>query len=93
MVADHVSAGVPFKRKKVMPKLSLVTLFALCVICAVLLSGCSIWTSTAQHGETAAEGHVRHLRNARVNQESLMGDIDRALLFDTPQRTTPMRIP
>ncbi len=65
--------------------------FLFCLLLAS--SGCSIYTSLAQPGETMMEGHVRHLRNARVNEENLMGDIDRVMLFYEPARTTPLRIP
>ena len=51
---------------------------------------CPFW---AQSGETAAEGDRRHTRNLKVNQESLSGDIDRALLFDKPSKATDIRIP
>ncbi len=62
-----------------------VVLFA--VIC--LSVGCS----TAQLGETSAEGHRRHLRNLRINQQEMMQDIDTALLTDKPSRLTDKRIP
>ena len=59
------------------------------VLCALvfLLYGCE------QPGETAAKGHRRHLRNLSINQQSLMSDIDRALLFDRPSKLTDKRIP
>jgi hypothetical protein len=85
--------GAYFGKGKIMPKRSPLILIAF--MCCLLLasSGCSIYTSLAQHGETTMEGHVRHLRNARVNEQSLMGDIDRVMLFHEPARTTPLRIP
>jgi len=52
--------------------------------------GCSSFT---QPGETAAEGHRRHLRTARINQQELMEDIDATLMFDRPSRLTDKRIP
>jgi hypothetical protein len=51
--------------------------------------GCSF----SQTGETAAEGHRRHLRVARINQQELMSDIDKALLLDKPSKLTDKRIP
>ena len=51
--------------------------------------GCSF----SQPGETAAEGHRRHQRVARINQQGLMEDIDKALLFDKPSKLTDKRIP
>ena len=57
------------------------------VMCSLLVSGC------AQLGETEAEGRRRHVRTARINQEALMGDMDRAALSDKPSKLTPHRIP
>jgi hypothetical protein len=54
------------------------------------LSGCSFFE---QPGETAAEGHRRHLRNLSVNQQNLISDIDRALLIDKPSKLSEKRIP
>jgi hypothetical protein len=52
--------------------------------------GCS---SFSQPGETAAEGHRRHQRMARINQQELMADIDAVLLTDEPSKLTDKRIP
>jgi len=52
--------------------------------------GCS---SFSQPGETAAEGHRRHLRTVRINQQELMADIDTVLMLDRPSRLTDKRIP
>jgi hypothetical protein len=61
----------------------------LCVL--VFLSyGCG---SFAQLGETEAEARRRHLRTARINQQELVEDIDKALLLDKPSRLTDKRIP
>ncbi|HDZ69336.1 MAG TPA: hypothetical protein ENH43_02835 [Phycisphaerales bacterium] len=59
------------------------------VLCALVLwlSGCR------QPGETVAEGHRRHLRNVRINQQELVEDIDKAMLADEPSRLTDKRIP
>ena len=54
-----------------------------------LLGGCGLFK---QAGETTRKGHRRHLRNMTLNQQSLSGDLDRALLMDEPSRLTPMRI-
>ena len=51
--------------------------------------GCSF----SQPGETAAEGHRRHQRVARINQQELMADIDKTLLIDKPNKLTDKRIP
>lgn len=61
----------------------------LCVL-VLLLAGCCGYFS--QPGETEAEGHMRHLRNLRINQQELIGDIDRALLMDEPAKSTPIKI-
>jgi hypothetical protein len=52
-------------------------------------SGCSF----SQPGETAAEGHRRHQRVTRINQQEMMADIDKALLLDEPSKLTDKRIP
>ena len=52
--------------------------------------GCS---SFSQPGETAAEGHRRHQRMARINQQEMMADIDAVLMLDEPSRLTDKRIP
>jgi len=59
-------------------------------VLVVLPFGCS---SYEQAGETAAEGRRRHQRNARINQQEMMADIDRFMLFDRPSRLTDKRIP
>jgi len=64
------------------------------VLCAVVfwLAGCAS-LETRQLGETRAEGHRRHLRSLAINQQELMGDVDRALLIDKPSKLTDKRIP
>ena len=61
------------------------------VLCALAfwLGGCSV----EQPGETAAEGQRRHLRNLRINQQELMEDVDKAMLFDKPSNLSEKRIP
>ena len=49
--------------------------------------------SSSQPGETSAEGHRRHLRMARINQQEMMADIDAVLMLDEPSRLTDKRIP
>ena len=55
-----------------------------------LPSGCR---SYDQMGETAAEGHRRHLRNSRLNRQQLMADLDAFMLVDKPSKLTDKRIP
>jgi hypothetical protein len=51
--------------------------------------GCSF----SQTGETTAEGHRRHQRVARINQQELIADIDNVLMLDEPIKLTDKRIP
>jgi hypothetical protein len=62
------------------------------VLCALVLwlTGCA---SYAQPGETEAEGRRRHVRNAQIEQQAMMRDLDRAMLFDKPTKLTDKRIP
>ena len=55
-----------------------------------LPSGC---TSYEQPGETTAEVRRRHERNARINHQQMMADIDKALRLDKPSKRTENRIP
>ena len=56
----------------------------------LLPSGCM---PVDQVGETTAEGRRRHLRNARINQQMLMADIDKFMGSDRPSKLTDDRIP
>ncbi len=82
---------------KMMTKLSAIVFnaFVKLIVCLMLfwLSGCCDWLTCQQTGETLAEGRRRHCRNLAVNQENLMGDIDRTMLFDRPSQGAPLRIP
>ncbi len=53
--------------------------------------GCSSFF--AQPGETGAEVHRRHKRVVRIDRQTMMADIDKALLLDKPSRLTDKRIP
>jgi len=59
------------------------------VLCALVFLPCGC----AQPGETAAEGHRRHLRKLRVDTQEMMQDVDRAMLTDKPSKLTDKRIP
>ena len=73
-----------------------VSVFVCRVILAVVLSalvflpsGCA-WE---QPGETVAEGRRRHQRVRRINQQEMMADMDKAMLYDKPSKLTDKRIP
>ena len=70
-----------FLCKVVLPVMMLVLVF--------MPFGCS----SSQPGETAAEGHRRHKRMARINQQEMMADIDKTLLLDEPSKLTDKRVP
>ena len=62
------------------------------ILCALFLVplGCR---SYAQVGETAAEGHRRHQRVLRLNNQEMMKDLDTFMLLDRPSKLTDKRIP
>jgi len=65
----------------------------LCAL-AIWLGGCIYdITDSGQAGETEAEGRRRHIRNARINQQEMMEDVDRALMYDEPSGLTDKKIP
>lgn len=66
-----------------------VILVVILLVLVFMPFGCSF----SQPGETAAEGHRRHQRVARINQQELMADIDMVLLLDKPSKLTDKRIP
>ena len=67
--------------KVILPVILLVSVF--------LPLGCS----SQQPGETAADGHRRHQRVVRINQQEMMADIDMVLMLDQPSKLTDKRIP
>jgi hypothetical protein len=67
-----------------------VILVVILLILVFVPFGCN---SFSQPGETAAEGHRRHQRIARINQQELMADIDTVLMLDEPSKLTDKRIP
>jgi hypothetical protein len=68
---------------------SFLLLAVLLCILVFWLGGCSF---IEQPGETAAEGHRRHLRNLTLNQQNLVSDVDKALLMDKPSKLTDKKI-
>ena len=75
--------------KSVSVSLCKVILPVILLVLVFMPLGCN----TTQPGETAAEGHRRHQRTARINQQELMADIDMVLMLDEPSRLTDKRIP
>ena len=75
--------------KSILDNISKAILVILLSIIMLLPYGCS----SKQMGETVAEGHRRHRRNLRLNQQEMMEDIDMFLLLDEPSRLTDNRIP
>ena len=67
----------------------LTTLSVVLVLLVFLVCGCG---DIAQPGETAAEGHRRHLRNISLNQKNLNRDIDKAFLADEPSKLSDKKI-
>lgn len=93
MPAYRLGWLVPLQKEKIMKNASVWMLLGI-ILCSLVfwLAGCGL-LKTEQLGETAAEGNRRHQRNLRINQQELMGDIDRGFLFDEPSKATPRRIP
>ena len=54
-----------------------------------LLAGCSL----RHPGETRAEIDRRHSRVLRLNNETMLSDLDRVLGLDQPSRLTDKRVP
>jgi hypothetical protein len=61
-------------------------------LCAAIFvgSGCKSWDHP---GETRAEVSRRHDRVLRLNQQTMLADIDKALLLDKPSLLTDKRVP
>ncbi|MFA5553552.1 MAG: hypothetical protein WDA68_03220 [Phycisphaerae bacterium] len=66
----------------------IIVLVALLCSLVISLSGCTM----EQPGETTAEGHRRHIRNVRLNNQQLNQDLDRLLLFDKPSKLSDKTI-
>jgi hypothetical protein len=76
--------------KSVSISLFKIVLAVILLVLVFMPFGCS---SFSQLGETAEEGHRRHLRTARINQQEMMADIDTVLMLERPSRLTDKRIP
>ena len=75
-----------------MKSVSMCKVILVVVLCALFLVplGCM---SYDQLGETTAEGHRRHKRALRINQQEMMADLDAVFLLKEPSRLTDKRIP
>ena len=86
--------GINMKKTCILLVATVVLLFV-----STVLSGCGCVPPAfgdrgcAQSGETKEEGNRRHIRNARINQEGLMRDIDVFMLYDEPSPLTDKKIP
>ena len=80
-----------FKKGKMMKSIY----FFICKVTLVVFLCSLVWLSSGctQPGETMAEGHRRHKRNLRINQQELMQDVDTVLLLDKPSKLSDKRIP
>jgi hypothetical protein len=81
-----------FERGTMMKSFSVWELIQIAISCVLFLVplGCN---SYDQMGETTAEGHRRHERTLRINNQELMEDIDTFMLYDRPSKLTEKRIP
>ncbi len=75
-----------------MKSVSVCKVILVVVLCALFLMplGC---ISSNQLGETTAEGHRRHKRTLRINNQEMMSDLDTFMLLDKPSKLTDKRIP
>ena len=80
-----------FSKKGELMKRNLV--FGCLIAFLVLLMFCSIGCTIQQPGETAAEGHRRHIRNVRLQNQEFMQDVDTVLMTDEPSELSDKHIP
>jgi hypothetical protein len=67
-----------------------IVVFAFVACSVASLTGCG---STAQLGETEAEGRRRHARINTIRRQQLMADIDVVWMMDKPSGLTNKRLP
>lgn len=91
MSAETGLAGLlDFKEGKMMKKTCVSTILGVILFAIVFfVAGCG---SSAQPGETVAEGKRRHTRVKRLNRQEMMEDLDKAFLYDKPSKLTKRRI-
>jgi hypothetical protein len=71
-------------------KVAVILLVVMLLSLVVLSTGCGLFN---QPGKTPAEVNRDHARMLRVNQQELMADIDRTMLWDKPSKLTDKRLP
>ena len=73
-----------------MMKNVLVSIIVAIILCALMISvtGCF-----SQQGETAAEGHRRHLRKLRIDSKQMAEDIDAVMMTEQPSKLSELRHP
>ena len=79
---------------------SILVVLLVCLFGLVLwLGGCNTAAKVckigdwSQPGETEAEGHIRHTRNMRINQQNFMQDLDTVFHLDEPSKLSELRAP
>ena len=89
-MGEEFSLFTGFLKGKVMKKTFVCRVIFGIVLCSLIfgLSGCG-----SQPGETRAEGSRRHMRNARINREGLMKDLDDFMMMDQPSQLSEHRTP
>ncbi len=89
--AGEYSRVIKFQKEKTMKNVSVLAILGIFLCTLVFwLAGCSGYY--AQPGETAAEGHRRHLRNLSVNHQLMMRDLDVFWLSDKPDQATDFKL-
>jgi hypothetical protein len=71
-------------------KVAVILLVVLLLSLVVFSTGCGLFN---QPGKTPAEINRDHARMLRINQQELMADIDRTMLWDKPSKLTDKRLP
>jgi len=79
------------RKGRMMKSFSLCKVILAVIFCVLIFLpyGCA-WN---QLGETTAEGHRRHKRALRINQQEFWSDVDTVLMLDEPSKLTDKRVP
>mgnify|MGYP001566830425 CR=1 FL=1 len=73
-------------KNKITVSLLVVVLLAL----VVMSTGCGLFNHP---GKTAAEVNRDHVRMLKINQQELMADVDKSMLWDKPSTLTEKHLP